>query len=94
MANTLLIRPMVSLTHMEDKKVHTFPKGIYPQVNVIAQLEFELAYNNSAVQSFNHYTMRTPLRGLELAIRINICIILLFPCVAHMNNRYSFSFFV
>ena len=25
-----------------DKRVHTFPKGISPKVNVIARLEFEL----------------------------------------------------
>ena len=43
----------------EDKEVHTFPKGICPKVNVIARLEFELAYYDSAVHRFNHYT-RTP----------------------------------
>ena len=33
------------LTHSwEDKGVHTFPKGICPKVNLIAPLEFELAY--------------------------------------------------
>ena len=40
--------------------VHTFPKGICPKVNVIARLEYKLAYYNSAVHRFNHYTMRTP----------------------------------
>ena len=44
----------------EDKGVHTFPKGICLKVNVIARLEFELAYNDSALQCFNHYTTRTP----------------------------------
>ena len=40
------------LTHSwEDKGVHTFPKGICPKVNVIAQLEYELAYYDSAVHS-------------------------------------------
>ena len=29
-------------------------------MNVIALLEFELAYYNSAVHHFNHYTTRTP----------------------------------
>ena len=29
-------------------------------MNVIARLEFELAYYDSAVHRFNHYTMRTP----------------------------------
>ena len=54
------------LTHSwEDKEFHTFPKGICPKVNVIAQLEYELAYYNFAVHRFNHYTTRTP-PGFEL----------------------------
>ena len=49
------------LTHSwEDKGVHTFPKGICPKVNVIARLEYKLAYYDSAVRRFNHYTTRTP----------------------------------
>ena len=49
------------LTHSwEDKGVHTFPMGICPKVNVIARLEFELAYYDSAIHRFNHYTTRTP----------------------------------
>ena len=44
----------------EDKGVHTFPKGICLKVNIIARLEFELAYYDSAVHRFNHYTTRTP----------------------------------
>ena len=49
------------LTHSwEDKGVHTFPKDICPKVNVIARLEYGLAYYNSAVYHFNHYTTRTP----------------------------------
>ena len=45
------------LTHSwEDKGVHTFPKGICPKVNVIARLEYELAYYDSAVHRFNRYT--------------------------------------
>ena len=43
----------------EDKGVHTFPRGICPKVNVIALLEYELAYCESAVNRFNHYTTRT-----------------------------------
>ena len=59
------------LTHSwEDKGVHTFPKGICPKVNVIAQLEYELAYYDSAVHRFNHYTTRTPPVGHGL-IRFN-----------------------
>ena len=44
----------------EDKGVHTFPKGICLIVNVIARLEYELAYYDSAAHRFNHYTTRTP----------------------------------
>ena len=40
--------------------VHTFPKGIFPKVNVIVRLEYEIAYYDSAVHRFNHYTTRTP----------------------------------
>ena len=58
------------LTHSwEDKGVHTFPKGICPNVNVIARLEYELAYYDSAVQRFNHYTTRTPPR---LDVRLSV----------------------
>ena len=38
----------------EDNRVHTFPKGIGPKVNVIARLEYELAYCDSAVHRLNH----------------------------------------
>ena len=34
--------------------------GIYPKVNVIARLEYELAYYDSAVHRFNYYTTGTP----------------------------------
>ena len=30
--------------------VHTFSKGIYPKVNVIARVEIELTYNDIAVE--------------------------------------------
>ena len=54
------------LTHSwEDKGVHTFPKDICPKVNVIARLEYELAYYDSAVHRFNHYTTRTPPRSFS-----------------------------
>ena len=51
---------MVLFNPWEDKGVHTFPKGICPKVNVIARVEYELAYYDSAVHRFNHYTTRTP----------------------------------
>ena len=60
----LMPKPFSSKTYLthswEDKGVHTFPKGICPKVNVIARLEYELAYYDSAVHRFNHYTTRTP----------------------------------
>ena len=59
---------MVLFNHSwEDKGVLIFPKGIRSKVNVIARLEFELAYYDSAVHRFNHYTTRTPPKeGLRL----------------------------
>ena len=35
-----------------------FAKDICPKVNVIARLEYELAYYDSAALRFNHYTTR------------------------------------
>ena len=40
-----------------DKEVHTFRRGINPEVNVFAQLEFDFAYYNATVQHFSHYAM-------------------------------------
>ena len=51
---------MVLFNNWADMGVHTFPKGICRKVNVIARLEYELAYYDSAVQRFNHNTTRTP----------------------------------
>ena len=36
---------------------NTFPNGIYPKVNNIARLKFDLAYYNLTVSHVNHYTM-------------------------------------
>ena len=38
-------------------------------MNVIVRLEFELAYYDSAVHRFNHYTARTPPYHLETIVR-------------------------
>ena len=35
-------------------RVHAFRKGICSKVNVIARLDFELAYYDSAVEHINH----------------------------------------
>ena len=40
--------------------VYTFPEGVCPKMNVIAQMEFELAYYDSAVHRFEYFTTRTP----------------------------------
>ena len=54
-------KPSHYLTHSWwDKGVHTFPKGISPNVNVIVRLEFEVAYLEVAVNYFSHDTMQIP----------------------------------
>ena len=54
---SLILMPKHYLTHSwEDERVHAFRRGICPKVNITAQIEFELAYYDSAVQRFNHYT--------------------------------------
>ena len=35
---------------MRNKRVHTFPKGIIPKVNIIEWLEFKLTYFKAAVK--------------------------------------------
>ena len=40
-----------------DKEIHTFPKNINLKVNVIAPLEFELAYSDVKVPDVSHYTV-------------------------------------
>ena len=39
--------------------VHAFPKGISQKVNVITQLELELAYYDVAVKLDNHNVTKT-----------------------------------
>ena len=41
-------------------------------MNVIARLEYELAYYDSAVHRFNHYTTRTPIHQSWLAKRLGL----------------------
>ena len=45
---------------VEDKEVYTFPKGISPKVNIIAQREFKLTQFEASVQHFGHYVIETP----------------------------------
>ena len=51
--------PKVSLK--KNNRFHTFPKGISPKVNIIVQLEFELAYINVTIQHIGHDDTETPL---------------------------------
>ena len=41
---------------MKNERVHAFLMGIYPKVNVMEWLKFELAYKNIIVQHVTHYT--------------------------------------
>ena len=50
-----------------------FLKGICPKVNVIVRLEFELTYDDSTVQHFNHYTTGTP--PVKVLISFKLCIL-------------------
>ena len=43
---------------------HTFPKGIFPKLNVIAQVDIELAYYDSVIQCFNHFNHEDTCRFL------------------------------
>ena len=69
------------LTHSwEDKGVQTFPKSICPKLNVIARLEYELTYYDSAVHRFNHYTTRTPKHSYLIQI----------TCTQQYGFKYSY----
>ena len=55
-----------------DKRVHTFPKNISPNVSVMVRLEFELAYNNVTVQHVSHYATGTHTCKLFLLITVTL----------------------
>ncbi len=82
------------LTHsLEDKGVHTFPKGICPKVNIIARLEYELAYYDSAVHRFNHYTTKTPAlsKRIKALLNHNLLVWLVYWVLWHANLRGLFN---
>ena len=58
------------ISHIHVLICYTFLKGICPKVNIIAQLEYEHAYYDSAVRHFNHYTTRTPPQYIWLILII------------------------
>ena len=43
-----------------DQRVHTFPQGINPKVNVIVRLEFKLTHFETAVRHIKLYATETP----------------------------------
>ena len=58
----------ISKIYLKENLPPLFFFGIYPKANVIARLEYELAYYDSAVHRFNHYTTRTPRqKSLEMS---------------------------
>ena len=65
---------------------HVWPgrRSIYnisPKMNVIARMEFKLAYYNSTVQRFNHYTTRTTSNNNSSTF--------LFTYPSHMTNIFN-----
>ena len=43
-----------------DKEIHSFSNGLCPKVNVMAQMKYELAYYDIAVQYVSHSTTGPP----------------------------------
>ena len=79
------------LTHSwGDKRVHAFPKGIRPKMNIRASREFELAYFEAVVQhpppplkthSHRHSCMHTSLSFFLLAL-INSLVFITLPIIS------------
>ena len=51
------------LYYLNHKRVHTFPKSICPNGNIIVRLEFELSYFHVAIQHICHYAMKNSPRS-------------------------------
>ena len=47
-----------------EKWVHIFSKSNIPRVNVMTELEFEVAYYDLAVKHASHYATGSPSEGL------------------------------
>ena len=52
-----ICRTIETIAKVKDKGLHTYPKDISAKVNVLARLEFELAYYDVAVQCVYHNVM-------------------------------------
>ena len=73
------------VTGVRDQRIHAFPYGITPEVNVIVRLEFELAYKDIAVQLVCLYATATP---LSWKIRIRKLLSTLSP--QHFRNLQEY----
>ena len=74
------------LTHSwGNKVVHTFPKGISSEENIIAQLEFELAYFKATNQHFNLNSMENPPTNYHVCLE-NLSFLNLFCLFVLMFN--------
>ena len=73
-----------------DKGVYAFPKSINPKVNVIAWLEFELAYYDVTVQHFNHYTTGNPL-DITIIITVGVDDIIAINCKSILIKVKKYS---
>ena len=84
----------ISCRAERDKRFHAFSKSISPKVNVIAQLEFELAYFKVAVQHSSHYATETPLSYQEKGIlKLLIFWLLLQECAERTCNHWVTAVF-
>ena len=61
-----------------NKKVYSFLKDVSPKVNIVAWLEFELAYYNVSLQHVNHYAMGTSLYTLVFYLELIKFILLVY----------------
>ena len=74
-----------------DKGLNTFLKVINPKVNIIVQLEFELAYYDVTVQHINYYTMWTIVNATSLKHDKKNWI-LIFNCSSFKRLKHRFQF--
>ena len=51
----LSLIPLWHICQVAWSRTDTFPKGVSPKVKIIARLEWELAYNDIAVQHVSHH---------------------------------------
>ena len=79
-AKAIFVERQYSYYFRENKRVHAFPKYISLKVNLIAQLEFELAYYDVVVPHINPYTM-----GDSLIYWTNMYLFSFIPFLSHVT---------